>query len=138
MADRVRKVSYSYLTLPNRSGQGEKVLGALKDAGVNLLAFSAFPVKGGKAQVDLVAEDMAALKRVARKNDWKLSKTKKGFMVQGDERVGAVLRHVKKLSDEKVNITAADAVCAGKDRYGMILWVKPKDYTRAARILNAK
>ena len=39
----------------------EKVLGELKNSGVNLLAFTAFPVKGGKAQVDLVAENMAAL-----------------------------------------------------------------------------
>ena len=138
MADRVKKASYCYLTLPNRSGQGEKVLGTLKDSGVNLLAFTAFPVKGGKAQVDLVAENMAALKRVARKNGWRLSKTKKCFLVQGDERIGAVHRHVKKLADEKINITAADAMCAGKGRYGMLMWVKPKDYARAARILKAK
>jgi hypothetical protein len=138
MADRVKKASYCYLTLPNRAGHGEKVLGALKDGGVNLLAFTAFPVKGGKAQVDLVAENMAALKRVARKNGWRLSKTKKGFLVQGDERIGAVHRHVKKLSDEKINITAADAMCAGKGRYGMLMWVKPKDYAKAARVLKAK
>ena len=138
MADRVLKASYCYLTLSNRAGQGEKVLGELKDAGVNLLAFTAFPIKGGKAQVDLVAENMTSLKRVARKNGWRLSKTKKGFLVQGDERIGAVHRQVKKLADEKINIIAADAMCAGKGRYGMLMWVKPKDYARAARILKAK
>ena len=99
MADRVKKASYCYLTLSNRAGQGEKILGELKDGGVNLLAFTAFPVKGGKAQVDLVAENMTALKRIARKNGWRLSKTKKGFLVQGDERIGAVHRHDKKLAD---------------------------------------
>jgi hypothetical protein len=138
MADRVRKASYCYLTLPNRAGQGEKVLGQLKDSGVNLLAFTAFPVKGGKAQVDLIAESPAALRRVARKNGWRLSKNKKGFLVQGNDQVGAVYRHVKKLADRKINITAADAMCAGKGRYGMLLWVKPKDYARAARVLKAK
>ena len=25
-----------------------------------------------------------------------------------------------------------------KDRYGMLLWVKPKDYAKAARALNAR
>jgi hypothetical protein len=138
MADRVLKANYCYLTLSNRAGQGEKVLGELKDAGVNLLAFTAFPIKGGKAQVDLVAENLTSLKRVARKNGWRLSKTKKGFLIQGDERIGAVHRQVKKLADEKINITAADAMCAGKGRYGMLMWVKPKDYARAARILKAK
>jgi len=105
---------------------------------VNLLAFTAFPIKGGKAQVDLVAENLTSLKRVARTNGWRLSKTKKGFLIQGDERLGAVHRQVKKLADEKINITAADAMCAGKGRYGMLMWVKPKDYARAARILKAK
>ena len=138
MADRVKKASYCYLTLPNRAGQGEKVLGALKDSGVNLLAFTAFPVKGGKAQVDFVAENMGALRRVAKKNGWRLSKTKRGFLVQGGERIGAVHAHVKKLSDSRINIVAADAMCAGKGRYGMLMWVKPKDYAKAARILKAK
>ena len=52
--------------------------------------------------------------------------------------VGAVHRHIAKLADAGINVTAADAVAAGNGRYGMILWVKPKDYARAARALNAR
>jgi len=29
-------------------------------------------------------------------------------------------------------------VAAGKGRYGMILWVNPKSYARAAKVLKAK
>ena len=43
MADRVKKVSYAYVMVPNRSGQGASVLDALRRANVNLQAFSAFP-----------------------------------------------------------------------------------------------
>ena len=32
----------------------------------------------------------------------------------------------------------ADAVCAGRGRFGMLLWVKGKDYVRAAKALKAK
>jgi hypothetical protein len=138
MADRVRKVSYCYVKASARAGQGAAVLGELSDAGVNLLAFSGFPTGGGKAQLDLVTENVAAVRRAARKHGWRLSKTKRGFLVQGDDRVGAVHRHLQKLADEKINVTAADAVAAGKGRYGMILWVRPKDYARAARVLRAK
>jgi len=138
MADRVRKVNYAYVTVPNRAGQGETVLRELRQAGLNMLAFSAFPAKARTSQIDVVAEDMAALRRVAKKNAWRLSKVKKGFLVQGNDDVGAVHRHVRKLATEKVNVTAADAVCAGKGRYGMILWVRPKDYRRAAKLLGAK
>jgi hypothetical protein len=138
MADRVRKVSYCYTKVPNYAGRGEEALGALREAGVNLLAYSAFPVAGRKAQIDFIPEDMAALKKVARENNWRLSKVKKGFLITGRERLGAVHRHIAKLSEAGVNITAADAVSAGNGRYGMILWVRPKAYARAARALGAK
>lgn len=138
MADRVKKINYVYVTVPNRAGQGAKVLGELRDAGVNLLAYSGFPGKGGKAQLDMIPESMTELRRVAKKKGWRLSKPKKGFLVQGSDAVGAVHRHIDKLAANRINITAADAVAAGQKRYGMILWVKPKDYTRAARVLRAK
>jgi len=138
MADRVRRVNYAYAVVPNRAGQGARMLSELERAGVDLLAYSGFPVGGGRSQLDLVLEDMGALKRAARKNGWRLSKVKKGFLVQGTDRVGAVNRQLRKLADAGVNVTAADAVSAGKGRYGMILWVKPRDYARAARALGAR
>lgn len=137
MADRVRKVNYCYVRVASRAGQGASVLSTLRAAGVNLLAFSGFPAKGGKSQLDLIPEDMTALRRVARENGWRLSKVKKGFVITGSDVVGAVQRHIDRLAGSRINITAADAVMAGKGRYGMILWVKPKDYNRAARVLRA-
>ncbi|MFQ6047302.1 MAG: hypothetical protein ACE5PT_13270 [Gemmatimonadales bacterium] len=137
MADRVRKVNYCYVRVPNRAGQGAKLLGQLKDADVNLLAYSGFPIKGG-AQLDFVPESMAALRRVAKRNGWRLSRPKKGFLITGNDETGAAHRHIARLANAKINITAADAVAAGKGRYAMLLWVKPKDYNRAAKVLRAK
>jgi hypothetical protein len=137
MPDRVKKVQYAYLMVPNRAGKGAEVLDELREANVNLIAFSAFPGRGGKAQVDLVTDDLSGLRRVARRNGWRLSKVKKGFVIRGDDRVGAVSRQLDKLGAKRINIVAADAVTAGK-RYGMILWVKQKDYARAARALGAR
>jgi hypothetical protein len=136
--DRVRKVNSCYPIVPNRAGQGARVLTELTRAGVNLLAYSGFPAGGGRSQLDLVAEDTGALRRVARRNGWRLSKVKKGFLIQGTDQVGAVHRHLQKLADAGINVTAADAVAAGQGRYGMILWVKPRDYARAARVLGAR
>ena len=136
--DRVRKVTYCNTTVGSRAGQGVKVLAELRKAGVNLTAFSGFPTRGGKSQLDFIAENMADVRRVAKKNGWRLSKTKKGFLIQGTDQLGAVHRHLQKLADNKISVTAADAVCAGKNRYGMILWVKPKDYARATRTLKAR
>ena len=138
MPDRVRKVNYCYVTVPNRARQGAEVLDTLKKAGVSLLGYTGFPARARKAQLDLVAESMTPLRRVAKKNGWRLSKTKRGFLIQGKDELGAAHRHIRKLADERINITAADAVAAGKKRYGMLLWVKDRDYNRAARILRAK
>jgi hypothetical protein len=138
MADRVSRVTYAYVIVPNRPGQGARITDQLRQAGVNLLAYSAFPTRGGKAQVDLVAEDMGAIRRTARRNGWRLSDAKKGFLIRGDDRVGAVHDHLRKLAHEKINVTTADAVSAGKGRYAMLLWVKPKDYARAAKALGAR
>jgi hypothetical protein len=81
---------------------------------------------------------MPGLRRVAKKNGWKLSPVKKAFLITGINRAGAVHSHVAKLSKAGISITAADAVCGGMGRYGMILWVKPRDYARAAKALRAK
>jgi len=138
MSDRVRRVNYCYPIVPNRAGQGARILSELTREGVNLIAYSGFPAGGGKSQLDLVLEDMGALRRLARRNGWRLSKVKKGFHIQGSDQVGAVHRHLQKLADSGINVTAADAVSAGQGRYGMILWVKPRDYARAARVLGAR
>jgi len=134
----VRKVNYCYVTVPNRPGHGARILGELKDAKVNLVAYSGFPGKSGKSQLDLVAPSIGPIRKVASQNGWRLSKIKKGFLIQGADRPGAVYRHIQKLADRKINVTAAEAVAAGKGRYGMLLWVKGKDYGRASKALKAK
>jgi hypothetical protein len=133
----VRKVSYVKLSVPSRAGQGAAVLGALADAGVNLLAFTGFPEGRGRSQIDVVARELGAVRRVARRAGWRLGGPKRAFLVQGRDRVGAVHRHMKRLAAAGVNVTAVDAVAAGGRRFGMILWVRPGDYARAARALRA-
>jgi hypothetical protein len=138
MADRVRKVGYCTLEVPARPGQAAAALGALREAGVDLLAFSGFPIGGGRAQLDFVAASLAGVRRVARRQGWRLGRPKQGFLIQGSDRVGAVHEHLARLADARINVTAVDAVTAGAGRYGVILWVKPRDRARAARALRAR
>jgi len=138
MATSVKKVTYCHIKVPSRAGQGAKVLAALNDAGVELLMYSGFPIGGGKAQLDFVPRSMTEFRRVARREDWRVSRNKKAFLIQGDDKPGAVSRLVNRLAAAGINATAGQAVAAGKKRFGMILWVNPKAYRRAARALNAK
>jgi len=137
MTDSVRKVEYFYTMVPNTAGQGSKILAALAAEGVNLLAFSGFP-SGKRAQLDLVPEDSAALKRAAKKLKLKLSVRKSGFLVQGDDRVGAMTGVLDALAKAKISVTACDAVSAGDGRYGAIFWVKPAAVAKASKAIGAR
>jgi hypothetical protein len=136
MAETVRKVEYFYIETANKPGEGAKVLAALREAGVDLLAFSGFP-HGRRAQIDFIPKDSVLFKAAARKAGLRLSAKKKGFLIQGEDHPGAVAGIVGKLAAVKVNVTAMDAVCAGEGRYGAILWVKSADVSKAAKALGA-
>ena len=112
MADTIRKVAYFALEVSNKPGEGARVLGALATAGVNLLAFSGFP-SGRKAQLDFIPEDVAVFKNAVKAVKIKTRPQKFGFLVQGDDRKGAVADLLKTMAEKKINVTAIDAVSAG-------------------------
>ncbi len=135
MADVIRKIDYFKAAVSDRPGEGARILGILRDEGVDLYAFTGFP-RGRKAQVDFVPADAAGFRRAAKKAGIAVEK-KSAFLVQGTDRPGAVAGIAAKLAAAGVNITAVDAVAAGGGRYGAILWVKPGDVRKAARALGA-
>jgi len=137
MPQTVRKVDYFYIEVPNKPGEAAMVLEALLKAGVNLLAFSGFP-QGRKSQIDFIPDDATKFKAAARKAGLKISARKRGFLIQGEDRPGAIAAIMGRLSAINVNVTAIDAAAAGARRYGAILWVKPADYGKAAKALSAK
>ena len=137
MPDTVQRVEYFYVQVANKPGEGARLLGALAEAGINLRAFTGFP-EGRGSQLDFVPSDPGAFKQFARKAKWKLTGPKRAFIVAGEDRVGAVAEMHKKLADANINVTAVDAVCAGAGRYGAALWVAPRDYAKAAKLLGAE
>ena len=136
MTDTITQVDYYYTPVPDKPGEAARLLGALRDAGMNLLAFTGFP-EGRRSQLDFVPTDGAAFLAAAKAAKIKLSRPKKAFLISGDDRVGAMAEVCARLAAAKINITAVDAVCAGAGRYGAILWVKPRDVKKAAGALGA-
>jgi len=137
MADTARRVEYWYATVSDTPGEATKLLAALREENVNLIAFLGFPRGSGQSQLDLVPEDPAALTAAAERAGVSLSEAKQAFLVQGDDRVGAVHDVTQKFADAGVNITALMATGAEGGRYGMVVWVDPADYERAASALGA-
>ena len=136
MPETIRVVEYFYAMVPDKPGEAARMLKTLKDAGVNLLAFSGFP-EGRRSQLDFIPADAAAFKQAARQAKWKTVGPQKGFLVQGDDRVGAIADILDRLGAAKINVTAIDAVTAD-GRYGAIFWVAPKDVKKTATLLGAQ
>ena len=136
MTDTIQRIQYFYIEVADKPGKGAQLLRRLQEAGVNLFAFSGFP-KGKRAQIDFIPADPVAFKTVAKQAKLKLVGPKSGFLVQGEDRVGALTEVLTKLTEAKINVTACDAVAAGAGRYGAILWVKPRDVQKATKVLNA-
>ena len=136
MATTARKVAYFYFTAPDKPGEGTRLLGKLRDSGVNLLAVHAFPTGGGKSQIDVVPIDEPLFQDAAKKAGLEISERRTAFLIEGDDRPGAVAELLQKLGAAGVNVTALDAVKAGP-RYGSILWVKQNDVDKTARALGA-
>ena len=134
MPDTIRVVEYFYLMVPDKPGESARVLNVLRDAGVNLLAFSGFP-DGRRTQLDFFPADSAAFKEAAKEAKWKIVGPKRGFLLQGDDRVGAVAELLERLGTARINVTAIDAVSVD-GRYGAIFWVAPKDVKKAAALLG--
>lgn len=134
--DTIRKADYYYTMAPDKPGEGARILGIFRNAGVNLLAFHAFP-SARKSQLDFVPADGVAFVAAAKTAKIKLSKPKTVFLIDGDDRVGAMAGLLSRLSAAKINVTAVEGICTAGGRYGALLWVKSRDVAKAASALGA-
>lgn len=135
MADTVRRVQYFSIEVPDRPGEAFGVLQSLVSSGINLLVCSGHTVRR-RARIDVVPDDIQAFNGAAAKAGLAFTATKSGFLVQGDDRPGALAHNLQRLANAGINVTGIDAMGAGAGRWGAILWVKREDMSRAASALG--
>jgi len=136
MKNSIRKVQYYKVMVPNKPGGAAKVFTALKEARVNLLAFSGFP-RAGRSQLNFIPGDAAAFRKALRKAGISPGKGKFAFLIKGPNRPGAAWEIGQKLSMAKINVIASHAAVAGGGLYGAILWVKPRDVAKTSKVLRS-
>ena len=135
MADLIRIAQYFKVHIADKSGELARMLAPLHEAGVNLLAVHAFP-RNRRTQVDVVPEDPDAFRGTVKPLKWKMQGPKMCFLVDGDDRPGALTDLTDRLGSAKINLTAVTARTAGQGRFGAILWVKPRDVKKASIVLG--
>src|SRR5687768_8867928 len=108
-------MDYYCVTVPDK-GEAERVLAALRAAGVNLLGVPAFHRGARKSQLDLIPEDSAAFREGSEERGLNLSKNKSGFVIRGEDRPGTVADIASKLAQANINITSMQVFCASTGR----------------------
>jgi len=137
MPDEITRVDYYMGAIANKAGEGAKVLGALKEAGVNLAGFLGYPKTARLAELVLVvAENTPGLPKVLKKVGLTLGKKCKGFLITGEDRVGALAESMEKLAAAGINVVSTHGVTGGACRFGVIMAVDPKDAKKAAKALG--
>ena len=135
MADVIRTAEYFKVRVPDTPGQVARLLEVLREANVYVRAFYAFP-RNRRTQVDFMPDDPAWFKQVASQAKWEVQGPKTCFLVEGEDRAGALAEVTAKLGAGKINITAINALAAGQGRFGALLWVKPGAVKKAAKALG--
>jgi len=136
MEDHVHIVDCYYVTVRDRPGEGHRLLERLSEQGVSLLAFTAIPGGSEETQLCLVTDEPDRLEDAASEAGTMLTGPKKAFLIQGEDRIGALHDYHQTLANANVNVFSSSGVCSGEGRFGFVLWVEPPDLKRALDALG--
>lgn len=132
----IRSVEYWNVTVRDRPGAAYEVLSQLAAANVSLLAFSAVPIGVEYAQLVLFPDSGKELARAVEQRGLALAGPNRALLVQGDDKLGAFAEIHSKLSEAAINVFASNGVTDGRDGFGYVVYVRPEDFDRAARVLG--
>ena len=135
-AEEIRVVEHYSISILNKVGEGARVLGALRDAGVNLIAFWGYKHGPGRAQLEFIPEDGVTFVAAAKQAKLKLRKSTALF-IHGDDRPGAIANILEKLAGAHINVAALQAVRGEGGRYGAIVFLPQAAAAKAASVLAA-
>ena len=135
MAEEIRQDEHYSASIPNKVGEGARVLGELREAGVNLIAFWGYPSGKGRVRLEFIPEDGGVFVAAAKQTKLKVRKSA-AFYVHGDDRPGAIADILKKLADAHISLGAMHAVCGGARTYGAVIFLSTAAARKAATVLG--
>lgn len=136
MPEIVKRVEYFYATVDNVPGEARRLLEFCSAHGVNLINFTAFPIEAGRAQLDFFPENAEKLKMAAGEAGIPLVGPKTAFFICGADRAGVLIEYHLRLADAGINVYASNGTSDGHGGFGYVLWVRPEDYEKAAKVLG--
>ena len=130
-----KRIQIQSLDIEDAPGSLQKLLAQIADADIDLECMTAFSTGQGKGQICLNSRDAQALANFAQGAGLSLSEAA-GFIIDGNDKVGAAAEALKGLADAGINgVAAAALACAGQ--YHMIVIVAAADGDAAQAALGA-
>lgn len=136
MSMQIRAVEYFYTTVLEAGEDACKWLSTVAEAGVNLLAFSAAPVGPSQTQLTIFPQNPDQLKIAAVRSGLTLTGPNRAFLVQGDDRLGAIAEIHRKLCHAGVDVFASTGITDGSGHFGYLLYVAEHDFKKASSALE--
>ncbi len=136
MACSISRVEYFHTTLKDRPGEAYKFLSQLALLKINILAFTAIPIGPAITQLTIFPEMPAIMKNEATRAGLILEGPHPALLVRGDDKLGALADIHLKIYEADVNVYSASGVSDGKGFFGYIVYVKSKDFEKAAAALG--
>ena len=136
MAFSIRPSEYFYINARDEVGAAYRVLSALAQRGVNLLAFTAVPSGEDRAQFAVFPEDPAQFMAEARAVQMDIEGPHHALLVQGDDELGGFARVHERLFKAGVDVYASSGVSDGRGSFGYVVYVREDRFDRAVEALE--
>jgi len=132
----VRPIQYFYVNTHDEVGAAYRLLAALAGRGVNLLAFTAVPSGGERAQFALFPENPSQFTAEARAAQIEFEGPHNALLVQGDDGLGRLAGVHERLFKAGVDVYASSGVSDGRGFFGYVVYVREDQFTNAVAALE--
>lgn len=131
-----RRIEYFYVNVRDEVGAAYRILTALSERGVELLAFTAVPTGADRAQFAIFPEDPTRLETEARLAQIDLEGPHHALLIQGDDALGGLARVHERLFKAGVDVYASAGVSDGHGAFGYVVYVREDQLQQAAEALE--
>ena len=132
----VRPIDYFYVNTHDEVGAAYHVLSAFAERGVNLLAFTAVPSGGERAQFALFPEDPSRFTAEARSAQIEIEGPHHALFVHGDDSLGRLAGIHERLFKAGVDVYASSGVSDGRGSFGYVVYVREDQFEQAVAALE--
>ena len=130
----VKRITVHCVEIEDKPGSLQNLLAKAASANVDFLSFVAFSAGGGRGRVCLSAKDPQALEACAQEAGIEATPAA-GFIISGDDKVGAAAESLRGLAKAGINgVAGAAMVCDGQ--YQMLIVVEAADANAAEKALG--